>query len=128
MGESLNKLVEQARIVGIVSGFCKLVNGSTITHLQFDDDTLFFCEPNKKEVLSYKAILTCFELVSGLKINIGKSTMIGIEMARGRLKEFADEIGCGIGKIPFIYLGLPVGGNPRRLSFWTPGGVGNIYL
>jgi len=25
---------------------------------------------------------------------------------------------CKMGKIHFVYLGLPIGGNPRRLSFW----------
>lgn len=35
-------------------------------------------------------------------------------------KELAEEIGCGTGKLPFIYLGLPVGGNPRLKRFWAP--------
>lgn len=70
--------------------------------------------------MGYKAIRRCFELVSNLKVHLGKSTIIGIEMEREHLEEFADEIGCGTGKIPFIYLGLPVGGNPRHKSFWTP--------
>lgn len=91
-----------------------------------------------KEVLGCKAILRCFELVSGLKINLGKSTMIGIEMAKESLKEFAEDIGCGTRRTPFSYLGLLVGGNPRRKSFWSPviekverrltGWVGNTYL
>jgi len=25
-----------------------------------------------------------------------------------------------MGNIPFVYLELPIGGNPRRLSFWEP--------
>ncbi|KEH25761.1 Nodule Cysteine-Rich (NCR) secreted peptide [Medicago truncatula] len=29
-------------------------------------------------------------------------------------------LGCKVGKVPFLYLGLPVGGNPQRLSFWDP--------
>jgi len=27
---------------------------------------------------------------------------------------------CKVGSIPFVYLGLPIGGNARRLSFWDP--------
>lgn len=42
------------------------------------------------------------------QINLGKRTLIGIEIEGEHLKEFEDEIGCGTGKIPFIYLGLPV--------------------
>lgn len=36
------------------------------------------------------------------------------------LKELADEIGCAIGKLPFIYLDLPMGGNPGLKRFWIP--------
>ncbi|GKV50142.1 hypothetical protein SLEP1_g56854 [Rubroshorea leprosula] len=30
----------------------------------------------------------------------------------------ASALNCKVGKTPFIYLGLPVGGNPHRHSFW----------
>jgi len=29
-------------------------------------------------------------------------------------------LNCKVGYIPFMYLGLPIGGNVRRLSFWEP--------
>lgn len=41
-------------------------------------------------------------------------------MDEDRLKDFAEVIGCGVGKLPFVYLGLPVGGNPQHKKFWTP--------
>ena len=27
---------------------------------------------------------------------------------------------CRVGKMPFVYLGLSIGGDPRRLIFWEP--------
>lgn len=39
VGESLNKLVEKSRELGVVRGF------ESAPDLQFADDTLFFCEP-----------------------------------------------------------------------------------
>lgn len=117
VGESLNKLVEKARDLGIVRGFRAAPNGPIITHVQFLDDKLFFCEPTRKEIWGYKVILRCFELVSGPRINLGKSTIIGIDMVDERLKELADGLGCGTRKLPFTYLGLPVGGNPRQKKF-----------
>jgi len=27
-------------------------------------------------------------------------------------------LNCRVGSIPFVYLGLPIGGNARRLAFW----------
>jgi hypothetical protein len=29
-------------------------------------------------------------------------------------------LNCKVGKVPFLYLGMPIGGNPRRLCFWDP--------
>jgi hypothetical protein len=37
-----------------------------------------------------------------------------------RNTEAASVLGCSVGRIPFLYLGLPIGGDPRRLSFWDP--------
>ncbi|GAU31563.1 hypothetical protein TSUD_333390 [Trifolium subterraneum] len=32
----------------------------------------------------------------------------------------ASALRCKVGRVPFLYLGLPIGGDPRRLSFWEP--------
>ena len=29
-------------------------------------------------------------------------------------------LNCKVGSLPFVYLGLPIGGNVRRLAFWEP--------
>ncbi|PNX79430.1 cysteine-rich receptor-like protein kinase, partial [Trifolium pratense] len=36
------------------------------------------------------------------------------------LGEAASALCCRLGKIPFLYLGLPIGGDSRRLVFWEP--------
>lgn len=120
VGESLNRLVLKAKEVSIVKGFEVSNGGPVLTHLQFADDTIFFCDHCKEEVLGYRAILRCFKLVSGLRINLGKSTLIGVGLESSEVGEWASEVGCGEGKLPFLYLGLPVGGNPRLKKFWTP--------
>lgn len=103
--------------MGIVHGFEVFRGGSVITHLQFVYDT--FCKAFAKELQGFKAILRCFELVLGLKKNLGKSIVIGIGMEDETLKDLAEVIGCGVGKLPFTYLGLPVGGNPRSKRLWS---------
>ncbi|GAU10825.1 hypothetical protein TSUD_424490, partial [Trifolium subterraneum] len=32
----------------------------------------------------------------------------------------ASALCCKVGKLPFLYLGLPIGGDQRRLGFWEP--------
>jgi hypothetical protein len=58
--------------------------------------------------------------MSGLKVNYHKSMLVGINIAESWLHEAASILSCKIGKIPFIYLGLPIGGDARRLNFWEP--------
>lgn len=120
VGESLNSLVLKAKELGIVRGFEVCPGGPVVTHLQFVDDTSFFCDNNISEVLGFRAILGCFELVSGLRINLGKSTLIGVALDDSVVRERADIVGCGVGNVPFSYLGLPVGGNTRFKKFWSP--------
>ncbi|GAU29855.1 hypothetical protein TSUD_379450 [Trifolium subterraneum] len=67
-----------------------------------------------------KAILRWFELISGLKVNFFKSKLFGINVEGDFLSSAAQFLKCNVGKLSFIYLGLPVGANPRRLSTWNP--------
>lgn len=49
-----------------------------ISHLLFADDTLIFCKPDRNQIQVLKALLLCFEAVSGLKVNLNKSEMVSI--------------------------------------------------
>ncbi|GAU21182.1 hypothetical protein TSUD_10990 [Trifolium subterraneum] len=46
--------------------------------------------------------------------------LVGINIVDSWLAEAASVLGCTVGVIPFMYLGLPIRGDPRRLSFWDP--------
>ncbi|GAU14645.1 hypothetical protein TSUD_97090 [Trifolium subterraneum] len=67
-----------------------------------------------------KAILRWFELVSGLKVNFSKSRLIGVNVASSFMEGAASFLNCKICTIPFVYLGLPIGANPRLTSTWDP--------
>ena len=49
-----------------------------VTHLQYEDDTLIFCDVNKGQLLVLRSILVLFEGVSGLHINWRKSQLYPI--------------------------------------------------
>lgn len=55
-----------------------------------------------------------------MKVNFFKSKLIGISVEDANLRRFATLLHCRIAAAPFRYLGMPVGGNPRRSSFWEP--------
>ena len=91
-----------------------------MSHLQFADDTLLLGAKSWANVRSLKAVLTLFADMSGLKVNFNKSLMVGINIGDSWLTEAASILNCKVGKIPFLYLGLSIGGDPQRLAFWEP--------
>nr|GEY62091.1 putative RNA-directed DNA polymerase, eukaryota, reverse transcriptase zinc-binding domain protein [Tanacetum cinerariifolium] len=57
-------------------------------------------------------------LVSGLKINMSKSKIMGIGVDSGRVSSAAFKLGCLVLKTSFLYLGSYVGGEMHQLQFW----------
>lgn len=53
-----------------------------------------------------------------MKINFPKSKLSGVAVENSFIVRFASLLNCRQMEISFIYLGLPVGGNPRRLETW----------
>ena len=67
---------------------------------------------------SIRAVLTIFEQVSSLKVNFHKSMLTGVNVSASWLTEAASALHCRVGSLPFVFLGLPIGGDARRLEFW----------
>lgn len=74
---------------------------------------LLLCKAVKEEMIGLKATLRRFELALGLRINLGKNSVIGIGLAGEDHKPLAEEVGCGVGKLPLLYLDLQVGAKPK---------------
>ncbi|GKV09841.1 hypothetical protein SLEP1_g21281 [Rubroshorea leprosula] len=118
VGEGLCGLVKKAEGEGLLRGVEIGRGGVVLSLLQFADDTVFIGTADAENVRVVKAILFWFELISGLKIDFSKSHLYGFNISEGWLQGAADMLHCGVGKVPFIYLGLPVGGNPGRKRCW----------
>ncbi|RVX15688.1 Transposon TX1 uncharacterized 149 kDa protein [Vitis vinifera] len=76
----------------MLEGFRVGRNRTRVSHLQFADDTIFFSNTREEDLQTLKSLLLAFGHISGLK-------------ASGW---------------PILYLGLPLGGNPRAGGFWDP--------
>ncbi|CAL5412431.1 unnamed protein product [Camellia sinensis] len=120
VAEGLNILLARAKEMGLIKGATIGNNGIIVTHLQFADDTILFCEAEWVEVVTIKRILRCFEILLGLKINYHKSVIAGIGVDEVLLRSFASRLNCAHQRLPFKYLGLPLGANPSRSSTWKP--------
>lgn len=71
-------------------------------------------------VRALRVVLLLFEVMSGLKVNFHNSMLVGVNVSDTWLNEATSVLNCKVGNAPFVYLGLPIGGHPRRLLFWEP--------
>jgi len=116
--EGMASLVRQAVKASLLSGVKIGRKKVEVSILQFAVDTVFFCEDSFSNVVTLKAILRGFELASGLKINFHKSKLTDINVHRNSLTCYTKTLNCVQMGIPFNYLDLEVGGNPRKKKLW----------
>jgi len=93
-------------------------NSMVVFDLQFADDTLLLGVQSWANVRALRAVLVLFEEMSGLKVNFHKILLVGVNISNSWLVKAASILNCRVGHVSFLYLGLSIGGNPRRLAFW----------
>jgi retron-type reverse transcriptase len=77
--------------------------------IQYADDTIIILPAKLDEIMAMKEILNNYASSTGLHINYHKSLMIPINTSDCTANLLAHSLGCIIGKMPFTYLGLPLG-------------------
>ncbi|RVX02255.1 NAD-dependent malic enzyme 62 kDa isoform, mitochondrial [Vitis vinifera] len=92
VADVLSRLLFRAEETGLTEGFSVGRDRTRVSLLQFADDTIFFSKASLEHLQNLKIIFLVFRQVSGLKINLEKSTISG----------------------------LPLGGNPKTIGFWDP--------
>ena len=117
--EGLNVMMKAMIESSIFSGYnIGSKNPVVLSHLLFANDTLILGSKSWDNVRALRVILVLFKVVSGLKVNFHKRLLAGIILSDSWLTEAASVLSCKMGKVSFLYLGFPINGNPRRLSFW----------
>ena len=114
-------IMEKATSKGFLQGH-KFVNISgdelQLNHLLFADDALVFCKDSRDQLAYLSLILLWFEAISGLNINLDKSSI----MPGGNVENLvllANELGCRTGNLLTTYLGLPLGMHCNSVSIWN---------
>ena len=118
--EALNKLLLRAEEGQFLRGFevrGRSNNSLMISNLLFADDTLIFCDADLDQIGDLKCTLLCFEAISGLKVNLGKSEMVPIKDV-SNIQELAAMLDCRISALPMNYLGLLLGARYKSKAFW----------
>jgi len=96
-------------------GVCDLV---VVSRLQFANDTLILGDKSWVNIRVMCSSLLFFEAMSGLKVNFFKSQFVGVNVSASWLAEAVVVLNCKVDSLPFVYLGMPMGGSTRRLIFW----------
>ena len=120
--EALNRMLDVAATTSQFSSFSvgnTAGNLMMMSHLLFTDDTLIFCDADSMQIASLRAILARFEKVSGLRINLGKSKLVPIDVMHN-MDVLVGMLGCRQSSLPLRYLGLPLGAKFKELSIWNP--------
>ncbi|GKV05172.1 hypothetical protein SLEP1_g17212 [Rubroshorea leprosula] len=117
IAEGLHGIVKKAETEGLIHGIDVGSKGLTTSLLQFADDTVILGKANGENIFTVQTILRWFELMSGLRINFRKSSIVEFNVAQ-RWLNGATTVLRGVGELPFVHLGMPVDGNPRTKKLW----------
>lgn len=120
VSDGFSRFLERAQEFNLIHGFVSGQDYVEVSHLQFTDDTISFLDDKEESWVNLLEVLDLFSKVSGKKINKAKSSLFGINFSNDYLEAIAGSWGCEVGSWPMVYLGLPLGGNPRILTFWNP--------
>ena len=64
-------------------------------------------------------LLLCFQVVTGLKVNVLKSEMVPIGEVNN-VHALAEILDCRIGTLPMTYLDMPLGASHKSPTIWNP--------
>ena len=118
LSKILRKIEENKSYPGFSCGSVNSV-GVLISHLLFVSDTILFCDASREQLLSIRLALSCFQAVTGLKVNAGKSEIVTIGEVNN-LEVLANILHCRVGNLPMKYLGMPLGTLFKTALIWNP--------
>jgi hypothetical protein len=120
--EALSRLMDRAVARGYLEGFSvdnSNASGLKVSHVLFADDTLVFCGATRDQLYHLKGVLLCFEAVSRLRINLGKSEIVPVGPVAD-VENLVQVLGGRIASLPMKYLGLPLGARYKSKDIWNP--------
>ena len=90
----LSRMMLRAEERSLLEDFSVGRNRTRVSHLQFADDTIFFSRAHVEELRTLKIILLVFGQISGLKVNLDKSTLCSINLDQDYLTRLVFSLDC----------------------------------
>ncbi|RVX12400.1 Transposon TX1 uncharacterized 149 kDa protein [Vitis vinifera] len=112
VADVLSRMLLRAEERNVFEGFRVGRNRTRVSHLQFADDTIFFSSTREEDLLTLKSVLVVFGHISGLKVNLDKSNIYGINLGQDHLHRLAELLDCKASGGPystwvFLWVGIP---------------------
>nr|XP_009595530.1 uncharacterized protein LOC104091812 [Nicotiana tomentosiformis] len=109
--DALSKMMDRAAGGGFLRGFAApivVLSAGRVSRLLFANDTLVFCD----QLTYLKQVLQWFQIVSGLKINLGKCEIFPVgEVAN--IDALSYLLRSKVGSLPTTYMCLPLGASHK---------------
>ena len=101
-------MLSRACVAGMIKGLVPHLVEGGLTHLQYADDTILLLQFDLQTLRNVRVILSCYEALSGMKINFEKSEIFSVGLSVVEMDVAAEMLGCKSGVLPMKYLGMPV--------------------
>lgn len=86
----LSSLIEEAQRKNLIRGFEINQRNQYISHLLFADDILLFLKASVEHLKNLNFIVKSFEQASGLKVNLHKSCIAGVNVDDDLMQQAED--------------------------------------
>ena len=93
IADVLSRMLLRAEERNMLEGFRVGRNRTRVSHLQFVDDTIFFSNTREEDLQTLKSLLLAFGHISGLKVNLDKSNIYGINLDQAHISRLAETLG-----------------------------------
>ncbi|KAM6553480.1 hypothetical protein CsatB_014242 [Cannabis sativa] len=106
--EGFSSLIRKFEEDQVIQGCRVARNAPPITHMLFADDSYLFCQANPTTANNIKQMLHSFEIASGQKVNVAKSSIFfSPNNATPQRNEICNVLGMTEATDGSLYLGLP---------------------
>ncbi|KAL4179842.1 hypothetical protein AMTRI_Chr13g122120 [Amborella trichopoda] len=111
-------MLTRVESMGAFMGF-KIANSNIIvSHLQYVDYTLIFCDAEVVRLENIARFLEIYEVTLGIKVNFHKSSLVGINCIGSTVNNLAFVMGCKVDSFSITYLGLPILDSKLSIVVW----------
>lgn len=104
IGYSFSCLIHFCCEKRVIRGFEIGSKKELVSHLQYADDTIGFCSNYKGNLDRWWKVIYMFIKGSGLRINLTKTSLIGLNLSERSMAYRAARLGCRVETLPFKYL------------------------